>query len=117
MGWAAQGYACEAPLMVGAQYTSAAPFLGAYDLTAFPSTYGGGFAISSASPISPYGVSVVSENAIEGILAVGGELPFLGTVALEGALPTAGAGTISYGCGNGNVGMMDEWIRMARDRP
>ncbi|KPJ10921.1 Chorion class B protein Ld34 [Papilio machaon] len=39
-----------------------------------------------------------------------GELPFLGTVGLEGALPTAGAGAVSYGCGNGAVGMVSEDI-------
>ncbi|XP_013175692.1 PREDICTED: chorion class B protein M3A5-like [Papilio xuthus] len=37
-------------------------------------------------------------------------LPFLGTVGLEGALPTAGAGAVSYGCGNGAVGMVSEDI-------
>ncbi|CAK1593179.1 unnamed protein product [Parnassius mnemosyne] len=84
------------------------PFLGACDLFASPSSYGGGFVVSSASPVSPYGVSVISENAIEGILAARGELPFLGTVGLEGVLPNTGVGAVSYGCGNGNVGIVSE---------
>ncbi|KAH9645965.1 hypothetical protein HF086_014170 [Spodoptera exigua] len=60
---------------------------------------GGSFAVSSFSPIAPTGITVISENAIEGALAVNGELPFLGAVAVEGALPSAGAGGINYGCG------------------
>ncbi|XP_050669016.1 chorion class B protein M2410-like [Leptidea sinapis] len=70
---------------------------------------GGGLTVFSSSPIAPNGVSLFSENAIEGALAVAGELPFLGTVALEGALPTAGAGSVAYGSGNGNVGIMNEY--------
>ncbi|XP_046974705.1 chorion class B protein PC10-like [Vanessa cardui] len=76
--------------------------------TPFVPSNGGGFTITSASPIAPTGVTVTSENAYEGPLSVTGVLPFLGAVALEGALPTAGAGTINYGCGNGNVGMLNE---------
>ncbi|XP_045457501.1 chorion class B protein M3A5-like, partial [Melitaea cinxia] len=64
-------------------------------------------AVSSASTY-PAGVSVLSENAIEGPLAVTGALPFLGTVALEGAVPTAGSGAINYGCGNGAVAILAE---------
>ncbi|CAK1578129.1 unnamed protein product [Parnassius mnemosyne] len=78
--------------------------------TAIPAASGGGFPVASASPIPPVGVSVLSENEIAGILAVGGELPFLGTVGLEGVLPTAGAGVVSYGCGNGAVGIISEDI-------
>ncbi|XP_026490612.1 chorion class B protein PC10-like [Vanessa tameamea] len=74
----------------------------------FVPSSGGGFTITSASPIAPTGVTVTSENAYEGPLAVTGVLPFLGAVALEGALPTLGAGTINYGCGNGNIGMLNE---------
>ncbi|CAK1593172.1 unnamed protein product [Parnassius mnemosyne] len=79
-------------------------------LAAIPTTSGGGFPVASASPIPPVGVSVLSENEIAGILAVGGELPFLGTVGLEGVFPTAGAGVVSYGCGNGAVGIISEDI-------
>ncbi|CAB3223140.1 unnamed protein product [Arctia plantaginis] len=73
-------------------------------------TSGGGFAVTSMSPISPTGISVVSENAIEGPLSITGQLPFLGAIALEGALPTAGAGAINYGCGNGAVGIVSEGL-------
>ncbi|XP_050359098.1 chorion class B protein PC10-like isoform X2 [Nymphalis io] len=69
---------------------------------------GGGLAVTSFSPISVTGVKMTSENAYEGGLAVTGTLPFLGAVALEGALPTAGTGDVRYGCGNGNVAMLSE---------
>ncbi|CAG4957785.1 unnamed protein product [Parnassius apollo] len=106
LGWA-PGFGYENSL-ASVPCAATVPFLGACDLLASPASYGGGFVISSASPVSPYGVSVISENAIEGILAAGGELPFLGTVSLEGVLPTSGAGAVSYGCGNGNVGIVSE---------
>lgn len=44
---------------------------------------------------------MVSENIFEGNLFVSGELPFVSVVALDANLPTAGAGVISYSCGNG----------------
>lgn len=75
---------------------------------ALAASNGGGLSITSASPISPTGVSMTSENAYEGALAVTGAVPFLGAVTLEGALPTAGAGATNYGCGNGNVAMVSE---------
>ncbi|KPJ10909.1 Chorion class B protein Ld34 [Papilio machaon] len=108
------GLGYEAPLM-GAAPFGAGPLTGygagcGCGLAAVPTSSGGGFPTSSASPIPPVGLSVLSENEIGGILAVGGELPFLGTVGLEGALPTAGAGAVSYGCGNGAVGMVSEDI-------
>ncbi|XP_068622199.1 chorion class B protein PC10-like [Battus philenor] len=105
------GLAYEAHLMTAAPFGGAAPWAGygaGCGLAAVPTSSGGGFAVSSASPIPPVGLSVLSENEIGGILAVGGELPFLGTVGLEGALPTAGAGAVSYGCGDGAVGMISE---------
>ncbi|XP_047541399.1 chorion class B protein PC10-like [Vanessa atalanta] len=77
-------------------------------IAAIPASSGGGLGVASASPIPPNGVSVLSENAIEGPLAVAGALPFLGTVALEGILPTAGAGAVNYGCGNGAVAILEE---------
>ncbi|XP_046974717.1 chorion class B protein M3A5-like [Vanessa cardui] len=97
-----------APLASVAPCASAGPF--AYGPAAFAASNGGGFGVSSASPIAATGVSVLSENSIEGALTVTGVLPFLGTVALEGALPTAGAGTVSYGCGNGEVAIVAEDI-------
>lgn len=69
---------------------------------------GGGLAVQSSSAIAPTGLSVVSENAYEGGLTVGGNLPLLGTVALEGAMPSGGGGAVSYGCGDGAVGIATE---------
>ncbi|CAK1548925.1 unnamed protein product [Leptosia nina] len=77
----------------------------------------GGLFVSSSSPISPSGVTMISENAIEGPLAVGGQIPFLGAVAVEGALPTAGAGGVAYGCGNGNVAILAEDLAGYRPGP
>ncbi|XP_030019694.2 chorion class CB protein M5H4-like [Manduca sexta] len=71
-------------------------------------SYGGGLTITSASPIAPNGLSVTSENAIEGTLAVAGQLPFLGAVATDGAFASVGAGAVSYGCGDGAVGITAE---------
>ncbi|CAD0206759.1 unnamed protein product [Chrysodeixis includens] len=73
-------------------------------------TSGGGFAVTSSSPIAPTGIQVFSENAIEGSIAINGQLPFLGAIAVEGALPTAGAGAINYGCGSGAVGIVNEGV-------
>ncbi|CAK1593154.1 unnamed protein product [Parnassius mnemosyne] len=67
---------------------------------------GGLFIVTTGSPIAPTGISVYSENTIEGVLSVEGTLPFLATVCLEGEVPTYGTGTVAYGCGNGNVGMI-----------
>ncbi|XP_047541469.1 chorion class B protein PC10-like isoform X1 [Vanessa atalanta] len=80
---------------------------GGYGLGAVGASYGGGLVVTSASDY-PTGVTVLSENFIEGPLAVAGALPFLGTVGLEGILPTAGAGVVSYGCGNGEVAILAE---------
>ncbi|OWR46409.1 chorion class CB protein M5H4 precursor [Danaus plexippus plexippus] len=70
---------------------------------------GGGLFVKSSSPITPSGVTVQSDNLLfEGPLAVSGQLPFLGVVALEGPLQAAGSGAVAYGCGNGNVGITNE---------
>ncbi|XP_013144772.1 PREDICTED: chorion class B protein PC10-like [Papilio polytes] len=69
---------------------------------------GGGFAVVSSSPTPPHGVSVVSDNEYSGIVAVLGQLPFLGTTYLEGAVPSAGAGAVAYGCGYGDVAILNE---------
>ncbi|CAH4032635.1 uncharacterized protein LOC123715146 [Pieris brassicae] len=72
---------------------------------------GGGLRVMSSSPIAPTGITVQSDNiAIEGPLAVSGQLPFLGVVALEGPLPASGQGAVAYGCGNGNVGIVSEGV-------
>ncbi|XP_022115658.2 chorion class B protein Ld34-like [Pieris rapae] len=71
-------------------------------------SHGGPLPVASSSPLPPNGVSVLSENRIEGPLAVAGELPFLGTVALEGPLPTVGSGAVNFGAGNGNVAITRE---------
>ncbi|CAH2057300.1 unnamed protein product, partial [Iphiclides podalirius] len=68
----------------------------------------GGFAVKSASPVPPSAVSVLSENEYSGALAVVGQVPFLGTAYLEGAVPSAGAGAVTYGCGYGDVRIVSE---------
>ncbi|XP_072937457.1 chorion class B protein PC10-like [Epargyreus clarus] len=100
-GFGYDGYGYGAPFAA-----CAGPY--GYGPAGLAASNGPGLAVSSASPLIPAGVSVVSENAYEGALAVGGAVPFLGTVALEGALPTAGAGAIAYGCGNGAVAITAE---------
>lgn len=77
-------------------------------LSGIAASNGGGLAVTSSSPIAPTGLTVNSENAIEGTVAVVGQLPFLGAVATDGAFATAGAGAVSYGCGDGSVGIVAE---------
>ncbi|KPJ10913.1 Chorion class B protein Ld10 [Papilio machaon] len=69
------GLGYEAPLMATAPF-GAASWAGygagcGCGLAAVPTSSGGGFPTSSASPIPPVGLSVLSENEIGGILAVG----------------------------------------------
>lgn len=72
---------------------------------------GGGFEVTSYSPIAPTGITVRADNlVIEGSLAVSGQMPFLGVVAVEGPLPAVGQGSVAYGCGNGNVGITSEGV-------
>ena len=61
----------------------------------------GSFLVQSSSPIAPSSISIKSENSIEGTLSLEGILPFLSTVALDGELPTYGAGGVAYHCGEG----------------
>ncbi|XP_013175709.1 PREDICTED: chorion class B protein PC10-like [Papilio xuthus] len=80
-----------------------------HGLPGYTPSHGGGFAVTSASPIAPNGVTIVSDNLIvEGALSVCGQLPVLGTAALEGPLPAAGQGAVEYGCGDGEVGIISE---------
>ncbi|XP_022836848.1 chorion class B protein Ld34-like [Spodoptera litura] len=71
----------------------------------FSPTSGGGMPVTSGSAIAPVGISVVSDNVYEGVMEVIGELPFVGTVAMEGVVPSAGAGAINHACGNGRTAM------------
>ncbi|XP_022115631.2 chorion class CB protein M5H4-like [Pieris rapae] len=77
------------------------------DITSL-STSGCGLNTRSSSPIAPGGLSITSENVIEGPVSVYGQLPFLSAVSFEGSMPTHGYGSVSYGCGNGNVGILSE---------
>ncbi|CAH0717857.1 unnamed protein product, partial [Brenthis ino] len=83
---------------------------GPYGPAAAAASNGGALPTSSTSFTPASGVSLVSENVYEGCLSAYGALPFLGTVALEGALPTAGAGAVAFGAGNGQVAMLREDI-------
>lgn len=69
---------------------------------------GGGFQVTSYSPIAPTGLSIVSENIIEVPVFVGGLLPFLSSVALGSSFSSSGLGSISYGCGDEAVGVVSE---------
>lgn len=72
---------------------------------------GGGFQVTSYSAIAPTGITVHSDDLlIEGSLAVSGQMPFLGVVAVEGPLAAIGQGAVAYECGNGNVGIVSEGI-------
>ncbi|KAJ8707215.1 hypothetical protein PYW08_011349 [Mythimna loreyi] len=79
----------------------------------FSPTSGGALPVSSASAIAPTGISVMSDNAYEGVLAVDGELPFVSTVTLEGLVPSGGAGAVNYACGNGRTAMISETAAFA----
>lgn len=68
--------------------------------------------VTSSSRIAPTGLRITSENIIEGTLAVIGNLPFLGAVVTDGSFPTAGAGAVSYGCGDGSFGITAENINV-----
>uniref|UniRef100_A0A2A4JL74 Uncharacterized protein n=1 Tax=Heliothis virescens TaxID=7102 RepID=A0A2A4JL74_HELVI len=63
------------------------------------------------APIGPAGVSIFSDDLIiEGNVFVTGKLPFLGTVSLEGVLPTTGTGSVNYECGSGAIGVVNDGI-------
>ncbi|XP_060808584.1 uncharacterized protein LOC132903735 [Amyelois transitella] len=71
---------------------------------------GGIFSVTSTSPIVPTGLSVFSDNlVIEGPLSVSGQLPFLSSVAIEGTVASNGQGVAGCGCGDGNIGIVNEF--------
>ncbi|CAG4957835.1 unnamed protein product [Parnassius apollo] len=83
--------------------------LGGLKIDEIMASNGRGFQVTSSSPVAPHGLSVFSENLVaEGPLVVTGELPFLSSVSVEGQLQATGQGAVSYGCGNGNVGITNE---------
>ncbi|XP_052742975.1 chorion class B protein ERB4-like [Bicyclus anynana] len=70
---------------------------------------GGRFTVISSSRVPSSGLKVHSDNlAVDGPLAVTGQMPFLGIVSLNGAVPADGIGTVLYECGNGRVGITEE---------
>lgn len=80
-------------------------------LSELAASHGGGLRIKSGSNIPASGVKVETDSmVIEGPLAITGQLPFLGAVALEGPVAAAGGGTVAYNCGNGNVGITNEEV-------
>ncbi|XP_004933236.1 chorion class CB protein M5H4-like [Bombyx mori] len=90
---------------VGAPWSGGCGGLNPANLAA---SYGGGLAVTSISPIAPTGITVNSENVIEGTVNVFGQLPFLGAVATDGTFGTNGVGTVLYGCGDGAIGITNE---------
>ncbi|KAL4706452.1 hypothetical protein ACJJTC_003024 [Scirpophaga incertulas] len=82
-----------------------APLLALPDLTKV--VYSGPLLVTSVSPIAPTGLSVTSENVLEGLLEVKGILPFASAVAFEGSLETAGSGAANCGCGSKSIGLLE----------
>lgn len=74
---------------------------------------GPGLTISALSLAAPGGISVQSENIAEGVVTVIGVLPLVGTVGLEGVLPSAGAGVVDYICGDILTMLSEELIPVA----
>ncbi|PZC72311.1 hypothetical protein B5X24_HaOG211322 [Helicoverpa armigera] len=95
-----QAPSCSGNAYNGNSYGNAGLGLSGLGIKVIP-TSGGSLPVSSYSTISPNGLSVISENTIEGNVYVNGELPFVSAVALEGVLASGGAGAVSYSCGNG----------------
>lgn len=64
--------------------------------------------ISAPFQMPPTGMYIFSDDLlIEGPVLVSGRMPFLGAVTMEGAFTSAGAGAVSYGCGEGAVGVIE----------
>ncbi|CAH2056315.1 unnamed protein product, partial [Iphiclides podalirius] len=101
--------AAEAVTPCAANVLGYEPKLGGLRIGDIAASNSRGFQVTSSSPGAPHGLSVLSDNmVVEGPLTVAGQLPFLGSVALEGPLAATGQGAVSYGCGNGNVGIVNE---------
>ncbi|CAH2084042.1 unnamed protein product [Euphydryas editha] len=114
LGWEAAASPYGAASYGAASPCSATPYTADWTASFAPmASNGGGFVVNSGSPISVTGVALTSENAYEGALSVSGALPFLGAVALEGPLPTAGMGGVTYSCGNGNVAILNEDLSLS----
>ncbi|KAJ8707220.1 hypothetical protein PYW08_011354 [Mythimna loreyi] len=102
-GWAAPAWGYDG-LAYDRMYAPAMEFI---------PTSGGALPVSSYSAFAPTGISVESDNAFEGVLAVDGELPFVSAVTMEGAVPSGGAGAVNYACGNGRTAMISETAAFA----
>ncbi|XP_052754254.1 chorion protein ERB.1-like [Galleria mellonella] len=86
-----------------------APVISPEYITLASFSTGGLFPVTSFSSIVPTGITVVSDNIIDGSITVFGQLPFLSAVAFEGALPSDGASAAGCGCGiTGNIGIISE---------
>ncbi|XP_073964728.1 chorion class CB protein PC404-like [Choristoneura fumiferana] len=72
------------------------------------SNNGGSLIVTSVGPIAPSGIAVASDLGLAGNLDVSGTLPFLSAVAFDGSFPTSGSGSVSYGCGGGNIAITQE---------
>lgn len=57
--------------------------------------------MTSTSPIAPTRLAVA-------VVAMTGQLPFLGAIATDGIFYTVGAGAVSYGSDDGTVGVVAE---------
>ncbi|KAJ8721702.1 hypothetical protein PYW07_002477 [Mythimna separata] len=72
---------------------------------------GGNLIMDTTAPhahIGPAGVMIFSDDLIiEGAVLVSGSLPFSGTVGLEGVVPSSGSGTVNYGCGTREIGIVE----------
>nr|XP_037872021.1 chorion class B protein ERB4-like isoform X2 [Bombyx mori] len=76
--------------------------------SALGASNGGSFAVTSVSPCAPTGIALSSQNIYEGPVGVAGNLPFLGTAAVEETFKSIGVGHISSQCGDGVVAIRAE---------
>lgn len=95
------------PIAEGCKLPSAViPFIPIYGRVV-----GGNLFLDTSAPhayIGPAGVTIFSDDLIiEGAVIVSGHLPFVGTVGLEGIVPATGKSAVSYGCGNGDISIVE----------